>query len=67
MAHNDYETRHKRQTQGIEKAKAEGKYRVRQPNLTLHHDILNQLILGRSYSQIQEKLGCSRATIAKIV
>ncbi|PSW79137.1 recombinase family protein [Photobacterium damselae] len=66
MARDDYETRHKRQAQGIAKAKAEGKYRGRQPNLALHHDILDQLTLGRSYSQIQEKLGCSRATIAKI-
>ena len=67
MARDDYETRHKRQAQGIEKAKAEGKYRGRQPNVALHHDILDQLTLGRSYSQIQEKLGCSRATIAKVV
>ncbi|PSU19922.1 resolvase [Photobacterium phosphoreum] len=66
MARDDYETRHKRQAQGIEKAKAEGKYRGRQPNLVLHHDILDQLTLGRSYSQIQEKLGCSRATIARV-
>ena len=67
MARDDYETRHKRQAQGIAKAKAEGKYHGRQPNLALHHDILDQLTLGRSYSQIQEKLGCSRATIAKVV
>ena len=67
MARDDYETRYKRQSQGIAKAKAEGKYRGRQPNLALHHDILDQLTLGRSYSQIQEKLGCSRATIAKVV
>ncbi|MCD9504028.1 resolvase [Photobacterium phosphoreum] len=67
MARDDYETRHKRQAQGIAKAKAEGKYRGRQPNVALHHDILDQLTLGRSYSQIQEKLRCSRATIAKVV
>jgi DNA invertase Pin-like site-specific DNA recombinase len=67
MARDDYETRYKRQAQGIAKAKLEGKYRGRQPNIALHHDILDQLTLGRSYSQIQEKLGCSRATIAKIV
>ncbi|PSU58076.1 recombinase family protein [Photobacterium phosphoreum] len=67
MARDDYETRHKRQAQGIAKAKEEGKYRGRQLNLALHHDILDQLTLGRSYSQIQEKLGCSRATIAKVV
>ena len=67
MTRDDYQTRHKRQAQGIAKAKAEGKYRGRQPNLALHQDILDQLTLGRSYSQIQEKLGCSRATIARVV
>ena len=67
MARDDYETRHKRQAQGIAKARSEGKYRGRQPNIALHNDILDQLTLGRSYSQIQEKLGCSRATIAKVI
>jgi DNA invertase Pin-like site-specific DNA recombinase len=66
MARDDYETRHKRQAQGIEKAKAEGKYRGRRVNESLHQDIRDQLSLGRSYSEIQLKLGCSRATVAKI-
>ncbi|WP_305404340.1 recombinase family protein [Photobacterium leiognathi] len=67
MARDDYETRHKRQAQGIEKAKAEGKYRGRRVNESLHQDIRDQLSLGRSYSEIQQKLGCSRATIARVV
>lgn len=67
MARDDHETRYKRQAQGIAKAKAEGKYRGRRANVTLHQDIRDQLTLGRSYSQIQEKLGCSRATIARVV
>ncbi|ELV7518397.1 recombinase family protein [Photobacterium damselae] len=67
MARDDYETRHKRQAQGIEKAKAEGKYRGRRVNASLHQDIRDQLSLGRSYSEIQQKLGCSRATIARVV
>ncbi|KLV03667.1 resolvase [Photobacterium aquae] len=67
MARDDHETRHKRQAQGIAKAKAEGKYRGRRANMALHQDIRDQLTLGRSYSQIQEKLGCSRATIARVV
>ncbi|GAD28559.1 resolvase of Tn3 transposon family [Photobacterium leiognathi lrivu.4.1] len=67
MARNDYETRHKRQAQGIAKAKAEGKYRGRRVNESLHQDIRDQLSLGRSYSEIQQKLGCSRATIARVV
>ncbi|WP_318409150.1 recombinase family protein [Photobacterium leiognathi] len=67
MARDDYETRHKRQAQGIEKAKAEGKYRGRRVNESLHQDIRDQLSLGRSYSEIQQKLGCSRATIARVI
>ena len=67
MARDDYETRHKRQAQGIAKAKAEGKYRGRRVNVSLHQDIRDQLKLGRSYSEIQQKLGCSRATIARVV
>nr|WP_305840356.1 helix-turn-helix domain-containing protein [Photobacterium leiognathi] len=34
---------------------------------SLHQDIRDQLSLGRSYSEIQQKLGCSRATIARVV
>ena len=66
IARDDYETRHKRQAQGIAKAKAEGKYRGRRVNESLHQDIRDQLTLGRSYSEIQQKLGCSRATIARV-
>ncbi len=67
MARDDYETRHKRQAQGIAKAKSEGKYRGRRVNESLHQDIRDQLSLGRSYSEIQQKLRCSRATIARVV
>ncbi|WP_318508279.1 hypothetical protein [Photobacterium leiognathi] len=45
------------------KAKAEGKYRGRRVNALLHQDIRDQLSLGRSYSEIQQKLGCSRAKV----
>ena len=49
------------------RAKAKGKYRGRRVNEPLHQDIRDQLKLGRSYSEIQQKLGCSRATIARVV
>ncbi|WP_373423717.1 hypothetical protein [Photobacterium sp. Alg240-V54] len=39
---------------GIEKAKAEGKYQCRQPNLALHHDILDQLTLGLLFADSRE-------------
>ncbi|EGR1619140.1 recombinase family protein (plasmid) [Vibrio parahaemolyticus] len=39
IARKDYQDRRRRQAEGIEKAKAEGKYRGRQPNLELHERI----------------------------
>lgn len=66
MARDDYETRRKRQAQGIEKAKALGKYQGRKPDLKLRENIQLLLTEGKSWSQIQELLGCSRSTIAAV-
>jgi DNA invertase Pin-like site-specific DNA recombinase len=65
MARDDYETRRKRQTQGIEKAKALGKYQGRQPDHELRQNIRLLLYDGKSWSQVQSLLKCSRSTIAK--
>ncbi len=64
MARDDYETRRKRQAQGIEQAKALGKYQGRKPNLKLRENIQLLLNEGKSWTQIQSLLGCSRSTIA---
>jgi DNA invertase Pin-like site-specific DNA recombinase len=66
VARDDYETRRKRQTQGIEKAKALGKYQGRKPDEQLRSNIALLLGEGKSWSQIQGLLGCSRSTIAKV-
>lgn len=66
MARDDYETRRKRQAQGIEKAKALGKYQGRKPDLRLRENIQLLLAEGKSWSQVQELLGCSRSTIATV-
>ncbi|MCG9780707.1 recombinase family protein [Photobacterium damselae] len=66
MARDDYETRRKRQAQGIQKAKALGKYQGRKPNLKLRENIALLLSEGKSWSQIQRLLGCSRSTISKV-
>ncbi|PLS40942.1 recombinase family protein [Carnobacterium maltaromaticum] len=66
MARDDYETRQKRQAQGIEKAKALGKYQGRQPDHQLRQNIALLLDEGKSWSKIQSLLGCSRSTIAKV-
>jgi len=66
ISRKDYEDRRRRQEQGIVKAKAEGKYKGRPVNQKLHNHIRDLLGAGRSYSYIQEMLGCSRHTISKI-
>lgn len=65
MAKGDYETRRKRQAQGIEKTKTLGKYLGRQPNYELRQNIQLLLNEGKSWSQVQSLLKCSRSTIAK--
>lgn len=66
IARKDYEDRRKRQLQGIEKAKTEGKYTGRKENLRLHNQIEGLLLMGKSYGEIVETLNCSRSTIAKV-
>lgn len=67
IARKDYEDRRRRQAQGIVKAKTEGKFKGRQPDLERHERIRKLLAGGLSYTDIQESLeGVSRATIAKI-
>lgn len=66
MARDDYETRRKRQAQGIEKAKALGKYKGRKPDHKLRNNVALLLDEGKSWSQIQTLLGCSRSTIASV-
>jgi DNA invertase Pin-like site-specific DNA recombinase len=66
IARKDYEDRRRRQMQGQEKAKAEGKYVGRPENKRRNTRIATMLAAGASYSAIQEATGCSRATVAKI-
>lgn len=66
MARDDYETRRKRQAQGIEKAKKLGKYTGRKPDHQLRENIALLLNEGKSWSQIQDLLKCSRSMIAKV-
>lgn len=66
VARKDYDDRRRRQSQGIAKAKADGKYNGRQPDLKRHQHIASLLKTGHSYSDIQDMLGCSRHLIASI-
>lgn len=66
IARKDYEDRRKRQLQGIEKAKKEGRYTGRKENHRVHSQIEGLLLMGKSYGEIVETLNCSRSTIAKV-
>jgi DNA invertase Pin-like site-specific DNA recombinase len=66
IARKDYDDRRRRQVQGQERAKAEGKYRGRPEDARRNAGIAAMLASGISWSQIQATAGCSRATVAKI-
>ena len=65
-ARKDYEDRRRRQAQGVQRAKELGKYKGRPENLDLQEKIRGLLEDKKSYSYIQNLLGCSRHTISKV-
>ena len=66
VARKDYVDRRRRQAQGQEKAKAEGRYKGRPEDSERNDGIARMLASGQSWGAIQSATGCSRATIAKI-
>jgi DNA invertase Pin-like site-specific DNA recombinase len=66
ISRKDYEDRRRRQLQGQARAKAEGRYRGRPENKRRNARISAMLAAGTSYSNVQDAIGCSRATVAKI-
>ncbi|MFN8831426.1 MAG: recombinase family protein [Labrys sp. (in: a-proteobacteria)] len=66
VARKDYEDRRRRQAQGIEKAKADGKFRGRKEDTQRNEGISQMLKQGLSWSTIQAATGCSRSTLAKL-
>lgn len=66
IARKDYEDRRRRQAQGVQKAKEDGKYKGRPINQKLHKDIEGLLRDGKSYAYIRDLLGCSEHTISKV-
>ncbi len=65
-ARKDYLDRRRRQAEGVQKAKVQGKYKGRPVDMELHNKIRSLLDVGKSYSQIQHILNCSRHTISKV-
>ena len=67
IARRDYEQRRERQSQGIAKAKAAGKYRGRQVDHTRYGAIHRLLASGNSWTVVQRTIGCSRSTISRAI
>ena len=66
VARKDYEDRRRRQAEGTAKAKAAGVYKGRRENMARNEGIAAMLQAGSSWQQIQDGMGCSRGTIAKV-
>ncbi|MGK7244963.1 recombinase family protein [Buttiauxella agrestis] len=66
VSRKDYEDCRRRQKTGIERSKKLGLYKGRPINQDLHRKVLELLSDGKSWNKIQDLIGCSRATIAKV-
>lgn len=66
IARKDYEDRRRRQAQGIEKAKKEGRYKGRPQNKERNAALKKMLDSGQSWSSIVQATGVSRSTLSRI-
>lgn len=66
IARKDYEDRRRRQAQGIEKAKAKGRYRGRPEDTERNEAIMGMLASGQSWSSIVKATGASRSTLSRL-
>lgn len=66
IARKDYEQRRERQAQGIEKAKAEGRYRGRPINPALHRRVSELLHAGLSIRKVAQHAQCSTSTVQRV-
>lgn len=66
VARKDYEDRRRRQKEGIERGRKKGRYKGRQKNEKMHQNIVAHLRDEKSYSEIEDILGCSRSTISVV-
>jgi DNA invertase Pin-like site-specific DNA recombinase len=66
MAREDYETRRERQRQGVQLAKAAGKYTGRIANTTIHERIVALRSAGQTIKRTAELAGCSQSQVKRI-
>lgn len=67
IARKDYIDRRRRQKQGIEKAKVEGKYKGKQPNKEKHKQIVMLRAAGFTIEKVAEMAGVGRATVFRVL
>ncbi len=67
IARKDYQDRRRRQAEGIEKAKTEGKYKGRQPDLALHEKIYQLRVVNKlSISDTAKLTSVSPRTVIRV-
>lgn len=67
IARKDYQDRRRRQAEGIEKAKAEGKYKGRQPDRALHEKIYQLRVVNKlSISDTAKLANVSGRTVIRV-
>lgn len=66
IARKDYEDRRRRQAQGIEKAKATGRYKGRPEDADRNAAIMQLLRAKTSWNDIVTATGCSRSTLLRL-
>lgn len=66
IARKDYEDRRRRQTQGIEKAKASGAYKGRPENAERNAALMDMLKKGQTWASIVAATGVSTSTLSRL-
>ena len=66
-AREDYETRRKRQSEGIARAKSMGKYKGRKPDYNLHRQVFALRKSGMSIDETAKTVGCGQAQVSRIM
>jgi DNA invertase Pin-like site-specific DNA recombinase len=66
IARDDYETRRERQRQGVQLAKAAGKYAGRIPDAATHQRIIALRGAGQSIKRTAELAGCSESQVKRV-
>jgi DNA invertase Pin-like site-specific DNA recombinase len=66
IARDDYETRRERQRQGVQLAKAAGKYAGRKPDVAIHERIITLRGVGQTIERTAALSGCSASQVKRI-